>query len=406
MRLAAAVAALFGLALVAQPVLANEEAYAFIEKVYATYEEGDGHGIPLEGPTLRDHFTDELATLIENDAKLGEQKRMNYDPLADAEEWEISDINITIRELTYDHVLASVNFYSYIEARLVNVDLVRTRNGWRIDDIQVPDGRLRQLFTDDPEADDEEVATDGGPVTTESVSESRAAAITEPATPPVRFSGKAVPQPRPAPVRAEPESPAVSPAALEMTPAAPAEPAGDIPAALETAAAPVDAPSASSPASPVETPAEPVVPEASAPVDTPAQPAAMPGGPAPEPAKPVEAAPAPAEPAAAPAVVGPEPRKAAKPPEKEKPRKKVVAPRKVKPKQTAKPKAPPAAAPPSPPPAAEKPPVPPASGAPRFSVTRVPPPPAAKPAKPPVQAATEKAAPKAGPNRTQRTSLP
>ena len=403
MRLAAAVMALFGLAFVAQPVLANEEAYAFIEKVYATYEEGDGHGIPLEGPTLRDHFTEELATMIEEDAKLGEQKRMNYDPLADAEEWEIYDIRITIRELTYDHVLAAVNFYSYLEARLVNVDLVKTRNGWRIDDIQVPDGRLRELFTEDPEADDDdEVAVDGGPTTTESVSESRASAMGEPATPPIHLSGDRVPLPRPVPIHAEPKSPDVEPPALEAAPAVPAEPAGDIPGAVETAAAPLDTP-AVAPASLTETPAEPVVPEASAPADMSDQPAAMPAGPATEAAKPADAAPV--EPAPPPSVAPREyPRKAAKPPEKEKRKKKAVAPRKGKPKHVAKPKAPPAA-PPSPPPAAEKPPAPPASGAPRFSVTRVPPPPAAKPAKPPVQAAAEKAPPKVPPNRS-RPSLP
>lgn len=402
MRLAAVVTALFGLAFVVQPVLANEEAYAFIEKVYATYEEGDGHGIPLEGPTLRDHFTDELALLIEEDAKLGEQKRMDYDPLADAEEWEISDIRITMRELTYNHVLAAVNFYSYIEARLVNVDLVKTRNGWRIDDIQVPDGRLRELFAGDPDDDDEdEVAADGGPGATEPVSEKRAATMTAPATPPVHFSGKPVPQPRPAAARAEPMPAVVEPTGVEPTPVAVPAPVIDFP--LETAAAPLDAPAAT-PANPVETPAEPAVPEASAPADTPVAVPAVPAGPATEPAKPAE----PAQPVEAappkpemPSIIAPEPARKAAKPEKQTPKKRAVAPRKGKPKQAARPKAPPAAAPP--PPTAEKPKVPPASGPPRFSIQRLPPP-AAKPAKPPVQAATEKAAPK-GANK-ERESLP
>jgi hypothetical protein len=155
------------LALQVAPAHAQEDARLFLRDVYLTYVEGDGEGVPLTGAGARNVFTDSLADIMEADAKKGTAKRMDYDPLADAEEWEMTDLRVTVRPLTPTTALGNVSFSSFGETNLVNIDLVKTKAGWRIDDLQVPDGRLRQLFEGpDPVA---EAPISGAPV------ESRAA---------------------------------------------------------------------------------------------------------------------------------------------------------------------------------------------------------------------------------------
>lgn len=133
-------------ALQLQPALAQEDARQFLRDVYLTYVEGNGDGVPLQGPALRDTFTDSLSDIIDADAKKGAAKRMNYDPLADAEEWEITDLRIAVRAINPTVAVGNVSFLNFGESAMVNVDLVKTKKGWRIDDVQVPDGRLRQVF--------------------------------------------------------------------------------------------------------------------------------------------------------------------------------------------------------------------------------------------------------------------
>lgn len=142
-------AILIGLSLLtlqAMPAFAQEDARLFLRDIYLTYVEGDGDGVPLSGPVIRNVFTDSLADLIDADAKKGPAKRMNYDPLADAELWEITDLRVVVRPISPTAAIGNVSFLNFGESAMVNVDLVKTKSGWRIDDIQVPDGRLRQLF--------------------------------------------------------------------------------------------------------------------------------------------------------------------------------------------------------------------------------------------------------------------
>jgi hypothetical protein len=141
-----ALIALAVLMLHATPAHAQEDARLFLRDIYLTYVEGDGDGVPLTGPVARNVFTDDLAKLIDDDAKKGLARRMNYDPLADAETWEITDLRVVVRPINPTSAIGNVSFLDSGESRMVNVDLVKTKAGWRIDDVQVPDGRLRQLF--------------------------------------------------------------------------------------------------------------------------------------------------------------------------------------------------------------------------------------------------------------------
>ncbi|BCJ91301.1 hypothetical protein IZ6_20360 [Terrihabitans soli] len=134
------------LAFYTAPAYAQEDARLFLRDIYLTYMEGDGDGVPLTGAPARNVFTDSLAALIDADDKKGAAKRMDYDPFADAEMWEITDLRVVVRPVNPTTAIGNVSFLDSGETRMVNIDLVKTKAGWRVDDIQVPDGRLRQLF--------------------------------------------------------------------------------------------------------------------------------------------------------------------------------------------------------------------------------------------------------------------
>ena len=140
-----------GLTLVSVGAMAADpSATSFVEAIYAPYKVKDGKGIPLDSDAaLKRYFEPRLAALIINDRNKagGELSTLDMDPFIDAQDWDISAVDIAVRDTGADKASATVSFKNLGKPTSVVLDLVKLKDGWRIADINW--GRkqtLRALF--------------------------------------------------------------------------------------------------------------------------------------------------------------------------------------------------------------------------------------------------------------------
>jgi hypothetical protein len=136
----------------AGPVLAAEPtAQEFLAAIYAKYNGKDAKGQSLNGAAaLNRLFTPALARLIDADAKAaakkGEVGKLDGDPFVDAQDFEIGDVKIDVKESAPDKATAVATFKNFGKDVTISYELVKLKQGWRIDDIRMPSGSLRGLF--------------------------------------------------------------------------------------------------------------------------------------------------------------------------------------------------------------------------------------------------------------------
>ena len=142
-----------GLALASVGVMAAEpSATSFVEAIYAPYKVKDGKGIPLDtDAAVKRYFEPRLAALIIKDrnkaARRGEVSTLDMDPFIDAQDRDISAVDVAVRDTGADKASATVSFKNLDKPTTVVLDLVKLSDGWRIADIDW--GRkptLRALF--------------------------------------------------------------------------------------------------------------------------------------------------------------------------------------------------------------------------------------------------------------------
>jgi len=141
-------------AIVAAPA-DDATATAFVSKIYGAYKGRDGKGVLLDNEAqIRRYFEPSLAALIIKDrkaaAKRSDVPALDGDPFIDAQDFEISDIDIAVSDVPPDKAAATVNFKNLNEPVKVVLNLVKVKNEWRIADIlYTRDGKpetLRELF--------------------------------------------------------------------------------------------------------------------------------------------------------------------------------------------------------------------------------------------------------------------
>ena len=103
-----------------------------------------------EPGALARYFTPALARLIDADAKAaakrGDVPALDGDPFIDAQDWEIDAFAIAVKDIGPSKAVGTVKFKNIDKDVAVVLDLVKLKNGWRIDDIRAPSGSLRGLF--------------------------------------------------------------------------------------------------------------------------------------------------------------------------------------------------------------------------------------------------------------------
>jgi hypothetical protein len=131
---------------------AEPTAREFVEAIYANYKGKDAKGVSLDRTAdLRRYFVPALVTLIEKDAaaakKRGEVPTLDGDPFVNAQEWEIENSDIAVREIGRNKAAATVSFMNFGKPKSAALDLVKLKVGWRIADIAYENkDTLRGLF--------------------------------------------------------------------------------------------------------------------------------------------------------------------------------------------------------------------------------------------------------------------
>jgi len=123
-----------------------------VEAIYAPYKVKNGKGIPLDSDAaVKRYFEPRLAALIIKDrnkaAKRGDVSTLEMDPFIDAQDWDISAVDVAVRDTGAEKASATVSFKNLAKPTTVVLDLVKLGDGWRIADINW--GRkqtLRALF--------------------------------------------------------------------------------------------------------------------------------------------------------------------------------------------------------------------------------------------------------------------
>jgi hypothetical protein len=133
---------------------ADASALAFVTDIYSAYNGKDAKGHPLDDErAIRRYFEPSLAALMVKDqkiaAKRGEVGLLDFDPFIDAQDWEISNIDIAVDDGAPGK--ATVKFTNFDKAATVRLDLIKIKNDWRIADITwLRDGKqdnLRKIYS-------------------------------------------------------------------------------------------------------------------------------------------------------------------------------------------------------------------------------------------------------------------
>ncbi|HEY7665793.1 MAG TPA: DUF3828 domain-containing protein [Xanthobacteraceae bacterium] len=117
---------------------ADPSAVSFVKAIYAHYQGKDANGLALESDAaVRRYFAPGLAALIIKDRRdaHGEVGKLDSDPFVDAQDWEITGLDIAVTETAADKARATVTFNSLGRAATVILDLVKLKGGWRIGEI-------------------------------------------------------------------------------------------------------------------------------------------------------------------------------------------------------------------------------------------------------------------------------
>jgi len=147
--------AMFGL-LATCVVAADSAATVFVTKIYDAYKRKNSKGILIDTEAaLRRYFEPSLVAMIIKDEKAAARRHevptLDGDPFIDAQDWEISAIEVAVSDASAGKATATVNFKNFDEPKKVVLDLVKLKSDWRIADITWQrDGRetetLRGLF--------------------------------------------------------------------------------------------------------------------------------------------------------------------------------------------------------------------------------------------------------------------
>jgi Protein of unknown function (DUF3828) len=121
-------------------VAADASATDFVTKIYDAYKGKNSKGILIETEAaLRRYFEPSLVAMIIKDEKAAARRHevptLDGDPFIDAQEWEISAIDIAMSDTSAGKATATVNFNNFDQSKKVVLDLIKVKSDWRIADI-------------------------------------------------------------------------------------------------------------------------------------------------------------------------------------------------------------------------------------------------------------------------------
>jgi hypothetical protein len=133
-------------------VAADASATAFVTKIYDAYKGKNSKGILIDtDAAIRRYFEPSLAALISKDEKDAARRHdvatLDGDPFIDAQDWDISAVDIAVRDASPDKAVATVSFKNIDHPTTVVLDLIKIKSDWRIANItwQREDGKKETL---------------------------------------------------------------------------------------------------------------------------------------------------------------------------------------------------------------------------------------------------------------------
>jgi hypothetical protein len=133
--------------LVAAPVAAGEPtAHDFVQSIYTHYLGKDSRGIKLEADRdFERWFAPPLSALMARDraraARRQEVPALDGDPFVDAQDWELSDLDIAISEAGA-RATAKVSFVNSGTKIALTLALTKLQGHWRVSDIVASQGSV------------------------------------------------------------------------------------------------------------------------------------------------------------------------------------------------------------------------------------------------------------------------
>ena len=143
-----------GLLMLAMPVMAdsvNDSPQDLLQALYRLHDNGQG---PLLDPAAKAErerfFTAALAKALDqelNNPVDDEVGRLDFDPFYNAQDTEISGLDIAVPKVSGTQVTALVHFLNFDQSVEIGYRLIQDARGWRIDDIDYGDGQsLRKIL--------------------------------------------------------------------------------------------------------------------------------------------------------------------------------------------------------------------------------------------------------------------
>ena len=86
-------------------------------------------------------FSPRLVRLLQNDARCGDLRDLDYDPLVEGQDPVVSNVEVSADETAGGTQQVTVRFDNAGKPQRVSLGWVRTRDGWRIDEIEMNDGK-------------------------------------------------------------------------------------------------------------------------------------------------------------------------------------------------------------------------------------------------------------------------
>src|SRR5258708_10125714 len=126
------------------PAVATEaSATAFLTKIYDAYKGENSKGILIDtDAAIRRYFEPSLAALISKDQKDAARRHdaptLDGDPVIDAQDWDISAVDITVRNASPDKAVATVRFKNIHHATTVLLHLIKLKGDLPIPHITRP----------------------------------------------------------------------------------------------------------------------------------------------------------------------------------------------------------------------------------------------------------------------------
>jgi hypothetical protein len=111
-----------------------------VTKIYDAYKGKNSKGVSIETEAaIRNYFEPSLAATIIKDQKAAAKRKevpsLEADPFVDSQEWDVSELNIAVSDAPPDKAVATVRFKNFGLPTKIVLNLVKTKNDWRIADI-------------------------------------------------------------------------------------------------------------------------------------------------------------------------------------------------------------------------------------------------------------------------------